>query len=88
MAPQQQMQNLTYQPIQQPKQGTLGNHGIQPTPEGVYMSVMQTHGQMQGQPMQVQPMHQGQPMQVQQVVQGQVMQGQVQLQHQQPQTLY
>jgi hypothetical protein len=88
MAPQQQMQNLTYQPIQQPKQGTLGNHGIQPTPEGVYMSVMQTHGQMQGQPMQVQPMQQGQPMQVQQVVQGQVMQGQVQLQHQQPQTLY
>ena len=47
--PQQQNMNTVYQPIQQPKAGTIGNHGIQPTPEGIYMNVMHADGQMQDQ---------------------------------------
>jgi hypothetical protein len=45
--PQQQNMNTVYQPTQQPKAGTIGNHGIQPTPEGIYMNVMHADGQMQ-----------------------------------------
>jgi hypothetical protein len=48
---QPQNANPGYMNAQQPKAGVIGNHGIQPAPEGVYMNMMQAQNPIQTQPL-------------------------------------
>jgi hypothetical protein len=48
---QPQNANPGYMNAQQPKAGVIGNHGIQPAPEGVYMNMMQAQSPIQMQPL-------------------------------------
>ena len=48
---QPQNANPGYMNAQQPKAGVIGNHGIQPAPEGVYMNMMQAQNPIQMQPL-------------------------------------